>query len=457
MRYLSTRGGAPAVGFDEVLLHGLAPDGGLYLPAEIPPLEPPPVHAGYPEVVTAVCAPFVEGSRLAGRLADLVADAYTGFRHHQVAPLTPVEDRHHLLELYWGPTLSFKDYALQLVGRLFDALLSDLGSRMVVLGATSGDTGSAAIAAVAGREAITAVILFPSGRVSEVQRRQMTTVTAANVQAVAVEGTFDDCQRMVKAAFADAELRRRLRLGAVNSINWARVMAQTAYYVWAWMRLGYPDRFQAAIPTGNFGNTYAAYLAREMGVPISPLIVATNANRGLAELVGGGRLRAEEVQATLAPAMDIQIPSNLERYLYHLAGGDALRVRHLMESYADSGSLVVDELAHRRMQQVFRAGWADDARIEQTIANVHAGYGLVIDPHTAAAWAVGEVERAMEVPLVTVATAHPAKFPEAVEAATGERPQLPPDLADLWTREERFVTIEPDSRSLRELLLSLEG
>lgn len=456
MRYGSTRGLPAERSFEDVLLEGLAPDGGLYVPEHWPALPEISPDDPYERVVEAVVAPYVEGCPLEEDIASVCAEAYSGFRRPEVAPVLEVAEDLWLLELFWGPTLSFKDYALQLVGRLFDRALTRLGRRMLVLGATSGDTGSAAIAAVAGRPAIDAVILYPRNRVSEVQRRQMTTVPDANVHAVAVDGTFDDCQDLVKGAFGDSDLRRRLSLGAINSINWARVMAQTAYYVWAWRRVG-KERLSFTVPTGNFGNAFAGYVAGRMGLPVTRLVLGNNANHGLTDLVHTGRLPIGPVVATVAPAMDIQVPSNLERYLWDLFGGDGMRVAELVVESRHRGAIVLDEVRHGRMRDTFEASWSDDAAIEATIASVYDRRRVLLDPHTAAGWAAASSHRSDGEPMVLVATAHPAKFPEVVAAATGEDPELPADLADLLERPERTEEIPNDPGALAALLGRVGG
>jgi threonine synthase len=456
MRYVSTRGQAPVLGFDDVLLAGLASDGGLYVPESIPSLdEMPDVSDGYAAVAAQVMRPFVGDGVVADRLDALCAEAYGGFAHSRVAPLSRVDDELYLLELFWGPTLSFKDYALQLVGRMFDVVLSDRAEHVLVLGATSGDTGSAAIAGCEGREAIDVVILYPEGRVSDVQRRQMTTVQAANVRAVAVEGTFDVCQDLVKAAFGRPDVRARHSLAAVNSINWARVMAQTAYYWWTAATLG--RRFSVAVPTGNFGNVLAAWVARQMGAPIDRLIVGNNVNHGLSTLISTGRLPLDEVSASLAPAMDIAIPSNLERYLFELFDRSPEKTTEALGLFRKQGELVIDELAHRRMSSVFDAGWVDDARIESTMRSVAAEFGLVIDPHTAVGWEVGLRIRKPTETLVVVSTAHPAKFSDAVHRATGGVPELPARAAHVLELPERLYRLDPSLEALEAMLDEVGG
>ncbi|MDH4116105.1 MAG: threonine synthase [Acidimicrobiia bacterium] len=450
MRYRSTRGSAPELGFDDTLLAGLASDGGLYVPNAWPRIEPlPDVDSGYAAVAASVIRPFVGDGVVAGALDELCSDAYGSFRHPDVAPIRKVSDNRHLLELFWGPTLSFKDYALQLVGRMFDTVLEARSRRILVLGATSGDTGSAAIAALAGLPSVDVVILYPDDRVSEVQRRQMTTVSNDNVRAVAVAGTFDDCQDLVKAAFSTQEHRDGFNLAAVNSINWARVMCQAVYYVWT---TGHVGPASVAVPTGNFGNVLAADVARRMGAPIRQIIAANNANHGIADIIDTGRLRLEGVIPTLAPAMDIQVASNFERYIYEMWDRDPTRVVSELMSMRETGSLVLDELTLSRMREHFSASWSNDGEIETTIARVHGETGLTIDPHTATGWVAADRHCRADLACVAVATAHPAKFPDAVAAATGVVPLLPEDLADLMVRPERTWRIDADLDDLIDLL-----
>ena len=453
MLYRSTRGAAPELSFDDVLLAGLASDGGLYVPAEIPRLDGlPDVSEGYAAVAARVIRPFVGEGVVAERLDELCRSAYAEFDHPDVAPLVDLGDGSWLLELFHGPTLSFKDYALQLVGRMFDAGLSARGERVLVLGATSGDTGSAAIAGCEGRETIDVVILYPDGRVSEVQRRQMTTVGAANVTAVAVEGTFDDCQDLVKRAFGDPEIKETYSLAAVNSINWARVMAQTAYYWWVAGSLG--ERFSVAVPTGNFGNVLAAWVAREMGAPIDRLIVANNANHGLATVIQTGRLPLSPVEPTVAPAMDIAVSSNLERYLYELFDRSPERTAEAITRFRADGALILDEVAHSRFAEAFTAGWCDDAQIEQAIVDARDSHGLILDPHTATAWKVGRDVRNPGETLVIVSTAHPAKFPDTITHALGEPPAVPERIRAIMDLPERHQTIAADVAALVGVLRS---
>ena len=466
MRYVSTRGSAPILDFEDVLLAGLATDGGLYVPEAWPRLAPDDIRAmaglSYADLASRVMAPFVAGAIPEPQFADMVADSYAGFGHDAVAPLVQLGSNEWLLELFHGPTLAFKDYALQLVGRQFDHVLKKRGERVTIVGATSGDTGSAAIEACRDRDAIDIFILHPKGRVSEVQRRQMTTVTSANVHNIAIDGTFDDCQDLVKAMFNDAVFRDEMRLSAVNSINWARVMAQVVYYVAAAVALGAPDRRVAfAVPTGNFGNIFAGYGAVQMGLPISQLIVGANRNDILARFFETGEMVAEPVAPSLSPSMDIQVSSNFERLLFDMYGRDPKVVRGAIESFRATGKMTVTENALADIRKLFAADRLDDPGTLRVIAEVHGATGALVDPHTAVGIDVGRRRRSdPAVPLVMLATAHPAKFPDAVEQATGIRPPLPARLADLYDRPERVDDLPNDLAAVQDHIrarASLEG
>lgn len=431
MKYVSTRGSAPILGFGDVLLTGLASDGGLYVPETWPSLDAAlwSIERPYKDVAVEVMWPYVDGSIERAEFEAIVAEAYASFDHPDVCPVVDLEEL-HLLELFWGPTLAFKDVALQLVGRLFDHELQRRGERATIVVATSGDTGSAAIEACVGRETLDIVVLHPAGRVSEVQRRQMTTVDVPNVHNVAIEGTFDDCQDLVKALFADEAFRARVRLSAMNSINWARVMAQVVYYVTATARLG---RSSFTVPSGNFGNVFAGWIAERMGLPIDQLVIASNRNDILARWASSGSLVAEEVIPTLSPSMDIQVSSNHERLLFELNGRDGARTAELLQRFRGVGSV---EAPHDRR---FDAATVDDEQTLSIIRSVHDATGMLVDPHTAVGiGAARAVRRDSDVPMVCLATAHPAKFPDAVEQSTGVRPPLPARLADLLDREERY-------------------
>ncbi|ACJ00991.1 threonine synthase [Rhodospirillum centenum] len=460
MKYISTRGQAPALPFDEVLLAGLARDGGLYVPDAWPALGPDALRAlrgrPYDEVAAAVMLPFLGGRIAEADFRRLLADTYgpSVFAHRAVTPLVQLDQRTWLMELFHGPTLAFKDVALQLLGRLFDHVLAVRGERMTVVGATSGDTGSAAIEACRDRERVDIVILHPHGRTSAVQRRQMTTVLSPNVHNVALQGTFDDCQDAVKAMFNDAAFRDGLHLSAVNSINWARIMAQIVYYVAAAVALGAPDRPVAfAVPTGNFGNVYAAYAARAMGVPVAKLIVGSNANDILARFFASGRMETRAVVPTISPSMDIQISSNFERLLFDLMDRDGAAVATSMAEFRRSGRFAVSQGQLARALELFEGHRCGEEATLETMARVHRDSGLLIDPHTAVGVAAAQAaDLDPSVPVVSLACAHPAKFPDAVEKATGVRPGLPRHLADLFEREERVTVLPNDLGTLQDFV-----
>ncbi len=455
MKYVSTRGAAPVLEFGDVLLTGLAADGGLYVPTEWPMIPRGRLEAwagaDYAEVATGVMWPFVEESIDHDEFGVLVADAYAQFDDTAVVPLRELGDGLVLSELFHGPTLAFKDVALQLVGRLFGHELARREQRVTIVGATSGDTGSAAIEACRDREAIEVFILHPAGRVSEVQRRQMTTVDSPNVHNIAIDGTFDDCQDIVKALFADESFRHRVRLSAVNSINWARVMAQVVYYVTAAADLGAgasPVSF--TVPTGNFGNIFAGYGAMRMGVPINHLVVASNRNDILTRFLTSGDMTIAEVHPTLSPSMDIQISSNLERLVFELYGRDGAAVAELMAGFRADGTVSFSTDRLDVLRESFSADRVDDPQTLDVIRRVHDRDGVLVDPHTAVGVGVAERVRSGDEPMVCMATAHPAKFPDAVEEATGIRPPLPPRLADLMERPECFESLPNDLVVVRD-------
>jgi threonine synthase len=454
LRYVSTRGAAPALDFAETVIAGLAPDGGLYVPERFPQWSAQEWRAlrglPYAKAAAAVIAPFVGDTIGRPALAHILEEAYGTFAHQAVAPVRQLDHNLWLMELFHGPTLAFKDVALQFLGRLLDHLLTERGARATVIGATSGDTGSAAIEACRDRAAIEIFILHPHNRTSAVQRRQMTTVAAPNVFNIALEGTFDDCQDAVKAMFADEALRARLNFSAVNSINWARIIAQTVYYVTSALALGAPDRpVSFAVPTGNFGNVYAAYVARRMGLPIETLVIGSNRNDILTRFFTHGEMVTEAVVPTLSPSMDIQISSNFERYLFELFERDASRLAEAMRDFRKTGRLTVrgNELAAAR--EIFFAARCDDEHTARLIREIHADTGVTVDPHTAVGlsaaqdYALAQPQK-QATPLVALACAHPAKFPAAVEQAVGEHPALPPRLADLFEREERLHVLPND-------------
>ena len=457
--YVSTRGAAPELDFADVLLAGLAIDGGLYVPSRWPSLTVGDLERfgsmSYAQIAAEVMWPFVEGSIDAAAFASIVTDAYATFATDDVVPLVDLGDDIWLAELFHGPTLAFKDVALQLVGRLFDHELTRRGERVTVVGATSGDTGSAAIEALRDRPTAEVFILHPAGRVSDVQRRQMTTVSAPNVHNIAVQGTFDDCQDMVKALFADDRFRISRNLSAVNSINWARVMAQIVYYVTSAVRLGGGSGRPVAfsVPTGNFGNVFAGYGAQRMGTPISQFVVASNRNDILTQFLTSGTMTIGDVHPTLSPSMDIQVSSNLERLLFEIHERDGAAIADLMDRFRAEGTVSVDAERLALLADHWSAARIDDVRTSDTIAELHDRIGMSIDPHTAVGLAAARQARAdHSVPMVVLSTAHPAKFPDAVEAATGVRPPLPAHLADLFGREERFETCANDLDVVRGLI-----
>ncbi|MGC2411788.1 MAG: threonine synthase [Stellaceae bacterium] len=454
MRYLSTRDGraTPATySFEDVLLAGLAEDGGLFVPAALPALDQGAWRTlaglSYPELAARVIALFAGESFDAAELRHLCADAYRNFGHAAVVPLVQLDERLWLLELFHGPTLAFKDLALQLVGLMFDAVLARGGEHVTIVGATSGDTGSAALAACRDKAALDIFMLYPQGRISEVQRRQMTTIDAANAYALAIEGNFDDCQDIVKALFADSALRRDLHLSAVNSINFARVAAQIVYYLAAGLALGAPERpVSFSVPTGNFGNVYAAHLARALGLSIERLVVGTNANDILARYLTTGEMTIAPVTPSLSPSMDIQVASNFERLLFELKDHNGAAVTAALHEFRQSGALPADEQSWRRARGLFAGHRVDDAMTLETMADTYRRSGVLIDPHTAVAVAAARAELQAAgggTPMVALATAHPAKFPDAVERATGIRPAVPPALAEIMEKRER-ITILPN-------------
>jgi threonine synthase len=445
MRYVSTRGNAPILDFEQVTLAGLASDGGLYLPERWPTLSHDEIAGlaglSYVDTAVAVMTPFVGEVLTADGLRDLCARAYGRFAHAAVTPLVQLDHDQWLLELFHGPTLAFKDIALQLVGLLFERFLAKRTHHLTVIGATSGDTGSAAIDALAGREGVDVFMLHPAARVSEVQRRQMTTVLAPNIHNIAIEGDFDDAQALVKAMFNDPGFAGRFTLSAVNSINWARLMAQVVYYFYAAVRLGAPDRPVAfSVPTGNFGNVFAGWVAARMGLPTPRLIVATNVNDILHRALATGDYSRGIVTRTHTPSMDIQVSSNFERLLFELGGADGAASAEQMRGFEASHALRLTERQHRGAAALFASDRVDQNDMASAMRWANERGGEVIDPHTGVALAAAR-RAGLDMPVVTLATAHPAKFRDAVERATGVRPSLPGRLGDLFQREERYATL----------------
>jgi threonine synthase len=458
VRYISTRGEAPALGFVDVMLAGLASDGGLYVPEEWPRFSTDDWRRlrgkAYADVAFAVLKPFVGGEIPDSELKSMIAAAYSRFGHPAVAPLKQLDANLWLLELFHGPTLAFKDVAMQLLARMMDWALKRRGERATILGATSGDTGGAAIEAFKGSKRAPIFILHPHGRVSDVQRRQMTTVQSPSVHNIALEGTFDDCQAIVKALFNDRKFREATRLSGVNSINWARIAAQCVYYVTSALALGAPDRaIRYTVPTGNFGDIYAGYVAKRMGLPISSLRIATNVNDILARALKTGRYEVKSVVASSSPSMDIQVSSNFERLLFESHGRNADAVRRNMQSLAQSGAFAIDNEALRHIQDEFSAASCDESGTEDTIRSVLKATGELLDPHSAVGVRVSKNASETPEPTVALATAHPAKFPQAVEKYSGIRPALPFRIAGLMDAPERFNVLPNRVEAVRAYIL----
>ena len=458
MKYVSTRGEAPSLDFAEVTLAGLASDGGLYVPESWPHFSAEEIAAmrglPYPELAARVMEPFVGDSLTPERLRELTAKAYGRFAHKAVTPLVQLDEQHWVLELFHGPTLAFKDVALQMLGLLFEEFLSREKGSLTIVGATSGDTGSAAIDAVAGLDNVEIFMLHPRGRVSDVQRRQMTTVRAPNVHNIAIDGSFDDAQAMVKRIFADRDVTAKHRIGAVNSINWARLMAQVVYYFAASLQLGGPERSLAfSVPTGNFGDVFAGHVAARMGLPIEKLIVATNVNDILHRALADGDYSAGSVTPTSAPSMDIQVSSNFERLLFDVGGRDGLALAKQMRGFEASKAMRLTN-AQTEGAALFTSARADESDTAQAMRWAYEHCGEMLDPHTAIGLhAARAADIAPTVPVVTLATAHPAKFPDAVERATGLRPGLPARVGDLFAREERFVELPGTYEAVRDHIM----
>lgn len=454
MKYISTRGNAPELSFEEAMLTGLARDGGLYVPATIPQMSIEEIAAlsglSYEETAFRVMRPFVGDAFSDDEFREIIARAYAKFGHIARAPLKQLAPNHFLLELFHGPTLAFKDFAMQLIGQLFEAALERRGERVTIVGATSGDTGSAAIEAFRGLDAVDVFILFPHGRVSEVQRRQMTTPEDANVHALAVDGDFDDCQARVKDMFNDFAFRDEVRLAGVNSINWARVLAQVVYYFYSAVSLGAPHRqVSFTVPTGNFGDIFAGFIAKRMGLPVDRLVVATNQNDILHRCLSGQGYFKGETRPSISPSMDIQVSSNFERALFYAYGQDGAAVTQLMEELK-SGGFNVSQGALEALREDFDSGAASEEETLATIAATLRDSAELVCPHTAVGIKVANETRDPAVPMITLSTAHPAKFPEAVERASGVHPPLPPRMSDLYDRPERLTRIANDLAAIED-------
>lgn len=457
MQFVSTRGGAVVPGFSDAVLAGLASDGGLYVPQSWPQLTRSEIAAyanrPYAEVAFDIISRFVDGEIPDAELKRIIDEAYATFRHPSVAPLLELEPGHFVLELFHGPTLAFKDVAMQFLGRVMDHILARRGSRATIVGATSGDTGSAAIEAFRGRDATDIFILHPEGRTSEVQRRQMTTVLDANVHNIALRGTFDDCQDIVKGLFNNRRFRETTHLSGVNSINWGRIVAQIVYYFTAAASLGAPQREVIfTVPTGNFGDIFAGYCAARMGLPIRTLVIATNANDILARTIQTGRYEVTGVTPTISPSMDIQVSSNFERLLFEAVDRDADAVKSMMSGLKQSGGFSIPDQGMAAIRRQFVAGRTDEAATAATIRAVETASGYLLDPHTAVGVAVARSLVGGSAPVVTLATAHPAKFPAAVKAAAGIEPVLPAWLSDLYEREERLTVLNNDQSEVEQFI-----
>lgn len=459
MRYISTRGEAPALNFEEVTLAGLARDGGLYLPESWPTLTADELRglrtASYVDTAVTVMAPFVGDSLTRDELRSLCTEAYGRFDHAAVTPLVQLDHQHWLLELFHGPTLAFKDVALQLLGLLFERFLARSDKHVTIVGATSGDTGSAAIDAVAGRSKIDIFMLHPQDRVSDVQRRQMTTVMAPNVHNIAIDGSFDDAQALVKAMFNDREFADRRNLSAVNSINWARLMAQVVYYFYTAVRLGAPEKPVAfSVPTGNFGDVFAGYVASRMGLPVARLIVATNVNDILHRALSTGDYSVGQVTPTVAPSMDIQVSSNFERLLFDLHGRDGHALATSMRNFEQTRRLDIPQAQRAQAAELFSSARIDEDAMTLVMRWASDEAGQVIDPHTAIGLAAARLceDVPSDIPVVTLATAHPAKFRDAVERATGHRPGLPRRVSGLFDREERYDVLPADLKTIQSFI-----
>ncbi len=455
MRYMSTRGTAPQLGFRDVLLTGLARDGGLYVPVEWPTLSASEIRAlrglSYPELAVKLLTPFVGGEIDDAVFASIVRDAYATFRHDAVCPIVQTGPNEYILELFHGPTLAFKDVAMQLLARLMDHVLAERDERATIVGATSGDTGGAAIDAFAGRDRTDIFILFPHEKVSPVQQRQMTTSTASNVHAIALQGNFDDCQDLVKGMFNNHGFRDGTHLSGVNSINWGRIMAQIVYYFSSALSLGAPDRpVSFTVPTGNFGDVFAGYAAKRMGLPIERLVVATNDNDILARTLETGTYQTRGVVQTTSPSMDIQVSSNFERLLFEASNRDADMVTRYMQNLKQSGSFTIETNALAAIRSEFDAGRSDMDATAATIRDVLAQSGYLLDPHTAIAVKVAREQAQSSTPMVVLSTAHPAKFPAAVEAASGVSPALPAWLGDLMDRKENYTVLPSDTKMVED-------
>mgnify|MGYP001269069109 FL=1 len=456
MKYVSTRGKAPDLNFEEAMLTGLARDGGLYVPEIYPTLSSQQISSfstkSYEEVAFEIMKPFVGDTFSDDEFKRIIKSAYAGFSHKAKCPMVQLSENHFLLELFHGPTLAFKDVAMQLIGQMFETALKRRGEKVTIVGATSGDTGSAAMEAFKGLESVDLFIMYPHGRVSEVQRRQMTTPKEANVHALAVDGDFDTCQALLKDMFNDFDFRDDVRLAGVNSINWARVLAQVVYYFTSAVALGAPNRkISFSVPTGNFGDIFAGYVAKRMGLPIDRLIIATNQNDILHRTVKTGSHTKSGVKPSISPSMDIQVSSNFERLIFDLYNRDGDKVSELFDALKSKGTFTLSIEANKKLNDEFDSGCCSDIETSQAIKKYYNSMGEILCPHSAIGVSVSE-EQMNETPIITLATAHPAKFPDAVEKACGIIPNLPPHMADLYVRDERMTRVSGDLNALEAII-----
>jgi threonine synthase len=457
MQFISTRGQSPIANFQDVLLGGLAPDGGLYVPVAWPVVELPSTNLSYADIAFQIIAPYINGCLSTDKLKKIIAESYSPdiFLSPSVVPLHELSNKLNVLELFHGPTLAFKDVALQFLGRLFDVVLEDIGQSVTIIGATSGDTGSAAIEAFKGRKNISLTILHPHGRTSDIQRRQMTSVIADNIHNIAVHGTFDDCQNLVKQCFNDKELRQRKNLSAINSINWARIIAQTVYYATTAHALKTQTNF--AVPTGNFGNVLAAFVAKKMGVPVGQLVIGSNRNDILTRFFETGAMTLDKVTPSFSPSMDIQISSNFERILFELTGRDADKIRYWMNQFKEAGAFKVSSDELEKIRTEFLAYRCSDEETTECIKRIYQTYNYIIDPHTAVGMLALEKSGLLDSETISIALAcaHPAKFPDVVKGATGITPELPEQLSDLMSRPEKYKVMDNDYSKIRQHVLNV--
>ncbi|EJF90531.1 threonine synthase [Bartonella tamiae] len=457
MKYISTRGDAPILGFSDTVMTGLARDGGLYVPEKFPQFSPGAIRAlrgkSYVHIAKTILWPFIEGDIDRHEFENMIDEAYATFKHPAICPLIQTGSNEFVLELFHGPTLAFKDVAMQLLGRLMDHILEQKNERATIIAATSGDTGGAAIEAFAGRQRSDIFILFPKGKVSPVQQRQMTSNHHTNVHALAIEGNFDDCQALVKTMFNDHKFRDSMKLSGVNSINWARIMAQIIYYFTSAISLGAPDRAVSfTVPTGNFGDIFAGFVASRMGLPVARLVIATNDNDILARTLATNIYETRKIIHTTSPSMDIQISSNFERLLFECSDRDSLWIRNAMDNLKQSGQFVIDEKLMTKIRTLFAAGSCNQSETAQMIDTIYKQSGYLVDPHTAIALKVGREHIDTNIPMITLSTAHPAKFPETVKYASGITPHLPNWLDGLMQREERYQILANDEKIVKNYI-----